>query len=164
MRYAYSGGLLPCRPDRMEEVIKDILSSPRSHWWRQGYCHIGEGPKGAAPATPWPSCQTRSHSQSQVRDYPHDKALQKAREAHWQALEAACMLELNIDRLIQEVDGIPHQCPCSCSQHQGRSLDRHERSLSQHRLERHVTFCDPEGMPWAKGCTENPEGIRPEHN
>ena len=63
---------------------------------------------GAATATLWPSCQTGSHSLSRGRDYPHNEALWEAREAHWWALEAACMLELNIDRLSQEVDGIQH--------------------------------------------------------
>ena len=96
-----------------------------------------------------PSCQMESWSWG--RDYQCDEALQEAREAHWWALEAAHMLELNIDRLSQEVDGIQHQCPHSHSCHWGRSLDRCERSPSQHRWERHVTFCNPEErMPLGK--------------
>ena len=65
------------------------------------------------------------------------------------------MLELNIDRLAQGVESI--QCQCLCSYHHsqgwGRSLDRHERSPSWHRLERHVTCWNPE--------VETPLGKRP---
>ena len=51
----------------------------------------------------------------------------------------------------QEVDGIPHRCLHSHSHHWGRSLDKCERSPSWHRLERHMTFCNPkEGIPSCK--------------
>ena len=56
------------------------------------------------------------------------------------------MLECDIKRLSQEVEDNQYPCPCShsssCSWSQ--SLDRHLRSLSQHRLERRVTFWEPE--------------------
>ena len=91
----------------------------------------------------WPNHQTESHSQSQGRDYPHDVALWEAREAHQWALEATCMLELNIERVNQEADGAKHQCPCSHSHHCSRSLGRHVRYPSWHRLERHMTSCKP---------------------
>ena len=67
-----------------------------------------EGQKEASMATLQPSCQMRSCSQSQVRDHPHNEALWESREAHWWVLEAACMQELNIDRLNWEADDIPH--------------------------------------------------------
>ena len=69
---------------------------------------LEEKQRGATVATPWPSQQTRSHSWSQGRDYQHDEALWEAREAHQWALEATHMLELNIDRLSQEVDSNQH--------------------------------------------------------
>ena len=67
-----------------------------------------EGQRGATAGAPQPSCQIRSCSWSQVRDHPHDKALQETKKAHWQLLDAAHMLELNIDRLSWEVDDVPH--------------------------------------------------------
>ena len=92
-----------------------------------------------------PEAQSRSHE----RKEPHDKALWEAREAHQQALEATLMLELDIKRLSQEAENVLHQHPCSLSgSHlQSGSLDRHEKTLSWHRAERHVTFCDPEVEP-----------------
>ena len=141
--------LPPCGPNQIEEAIQDILSSLRSHSQRcEGTAMLMEGQRGATATAPWPSHQTRSHSQSQGRDYPHDEALWEAREAHQLALEAAHVLELNINRLSQEVEGIQCQHPHSRSCCQSRYLDRHERSPSQHRRERHVTFLDPEeGAP-----------------
>ena len=103
--------LPPCRPNQMEEAVKDILSSLRSCLQRQGRTTIlAEGQSGTAAAVLQPSCQMRSHSPSRVRDHPHDKALWDTKEAHWWALEAAHMLDLNIDRLSWEVDDIPHHC------------------------------------------------------
>ena len=61
------------------------------------------------------------------------------------------MLALNIDRLSREADSIQQRCPHNCSHHWGRSLERCERSPSQHRPERHVTFCNlAERMPLGK--------------
>ena len=39
--------------------------------------------------------------------------------------EAACMLELNIERLNKEADGAKCWCPCTHSHPKGRSLERH---------------------------------------
>ena len=150
-------GLPPCGPSWVEGAILDILSSIRNQLQRwKGTTMLEESQRGATVTTPWPRHQMRSTSQSWGRDYQHDGTLQEAREAHRQAFEAAGMLELNIDILIQEVDGIqcwwPHSHSCSCSHCWGRSLDRCERSLSRHRWERHVTFLDPEKrMPSAEG-------------
>ena len=69
---------------------------------------LEESQRGATTAALQPSCQTRSCSWSLGRDYQYDEALQEAREAHWRVLEATHMLELNINRLSQEVDGIQH--------------------------------------------------------
>ena len=123
--------------------------------------HAGGGPMGTVVATPWSSHRPESQSRSWGSDYPHNEALWKAREAHQWALEATHMLELNIERLTQGVESIQHWCPHSCSSscHQSKSLDRCERSLSWHRPERHVTFCDPEvEMPSSKRLYREPWG------
>ena len=59
------------------------------------------------------------------------------------------MLGCNIERLSQEVEGAQYPCLCSCSGSHpwSKSLDRHQRSLSQDRLERQVTFWEPEVEP-----------------
>ena len=74
-------GLPPCRPNWMEEAVKDILSSLRSHLQRQGSTAMLDQ-SGTAAATLQPSFQMTCHFQSWGRDYPHGKALQEAREAH----------------------------------------------------------------------------------
>ena len=118
-----------------------------------GTTMLEEDQWGAATATSWPICQPESQSRSWKRDEPHDEVLWKAREAHQWVLEATHRLELNIERLRQGVESAQYQCPCSHSSsfpqsrspdRCERSLDRCERSLSWHRLERHVTFHDPE--------------------
>ena len=91
-------GPLPCGPDQMEEAIQDILSSLRSHLQRQeGTVMLEEGKRRATMAALWPSHQTRSCSWSQGRNYQHNEALWEVREAHWQVLDAAHVLEVNID-------------------------------------------------------------------
>ena len=70
----------------------------------RGHCHAGGGPMGGCCNYPQPIHQLESHSRSQRREDPHDEALQEAREAHQQALEVTCMLELNIERLSQGVE------------------------------------------------------------
>ena len=110
-----------------------------------GRCHhAGRGPTwgGCPPASP----ASRSPVQVPQEKKPTQKALWKAREALQWALEAAHILELGIKRLSQEVENIPPWFPHSLSgSHlQHKSLNRYERSLSQCRPERHVTFCGPE--------------------
>ena len=138
----------PCGPWWREEAIQGILSSLRSHLWGWGgTTMLKEDQWGASMATQpipnWIPIQVLGERQ------PMQWGPWEAREAHQQALEAACMLELNIERLSQGVETIQHQCPYShSSSHlQSRSLDRQERSPSQHRLERHVTFL----WPWGDG-------------
>ena len=95
---------LPCRPQWSEEAIQDILSSLRSHLHRWGHCHAGGGPTGGCHDYPQPIHQPEYQCRFQRREDLHNEALQEAREAHQQVLEAACMLELNIERLSQGVE------------------------------------------------------------
>ena len=126
-------GLPPCGLKWMEKATRDILSSLRNHLWRRGgTVKLEEDQRGAATAYPWPSHQTEPHSQIWGRDHLHDKALQEAREVHWQLLEVAHMLELNIERLNKEADGVKCQCPYSHSCPWGRSLERHIQSPNWH--------------------------------
>ena len=121
-----------------------------SHLWRQeGATMLEEDQCGAATIIHQPVHHPEDQSRSHKRRSSHDKALQEAREAHQQVLEVPCILELDIERLGQEVQNSLHWCPLSLSGSclQSRSLDRHERSLSQCRPERHVTFCHPEAEP-----------------
>ena len=55
-----------------------------------------------------PACHPEAQSRSHKRRSPHDKALWEAREAHQQVLEAAHILELDIERLSQEAENILH--------------------------------------------------------
>ena len=128
--------LPPCGPKQMEKATRDILSSLGSYLQRRGgTVKMEEDQRGAAAATPQPSCHTESHSQTPGREYSHNEALQEAREAHRWALEAVCMLELNVERLNKEADGAKCQCHCSHSCPGGRSPERCVRSPNQHRPE-----------------------------
>ena len=86
----------------------------------------------AAAIAHWLACHPEVPSRSHKRRIPHDEALWEAREAHQQAVEATHILELDIKRLSQEVENIPHRHPCSVSGSclQSKSLNRHKRSLS----------------------------------
>ena len=89
----------------MEEATRDILSSLRSHLQeRRGIHRLEEDLWGADVPILQPSCQTEPHHQTQGRDGLPDKALQEAREVHQWALEAAHILELNIERLSWEAN------------------------------------------------------------
>ena len=96
-------GPLPFWPKWMEEASRDILSSLRSHLWkRRGIQRLEEELWGATVPILQPSHQTKAHPQTQGRDYLHDKALQVAREGHQWLLEAAHVLELNIESWVGE--------------------------------------------------------------
>ena len=56
-----------------------------------------------ATATYQPFCQPEAWSRSCERRSQHEEALEEAKEAHQWALEAAHRLELDIERLSQEV-------------------------------------------------------------
>ena len=99
---------------------------------------------GAATAIPQPSHQTEPHSQTRGRDNLHTKALQEAREVHQQALDVVHLLERNIERLSREANSTKCQHPCSHSHSCGRLQERHVWSPNPHRLERHITFWEPE--------------------
>ena len=89
---------------------------------------------------PQPSCHTECHPLTQGRDDLLDKALQEAREAHQWALEAAHILELNIERLSLEANRTRCQCTHGHSHSWSRFQERHAQSHSPHRPRRHVTF------------------------
>ena len=108
-----------------------------------GHHHSGGGPMGGCCDYPLAHLPTGILLQVPKEKRPTWWELQEAREVHWLALEAAHMLELNIERLSQRVGNAQYWCPHShSSSHlQSRSLDRcerspdrHEMSPSQHRL------------------------------
>ena len=113
-----SPGPLPCRPQQRKEAIRDILFSLRNCLHRQVY------PTAAKEDTQ--EAVTRSQSRLRRREDPHDEALQEARVAHQRALEAAQVLESDIERLSQGLRDVQCACPNSCSGSclQSRSLDR----------------------------------------
>ena len=61
---------------------------------------VEKEPERGATGILQPSCQSKSPWRTQVRGKdPHDHPLTEAREAHQRALEAAHLLEQNIERL-----------------------------------------------------------------
>ena len=116
-------------------------------------------------ATYQPFSQSKSHCRFHDRRGWHAEALLEAREAQKWALEATHQLELDIKRLSQGVGNVQWQWPCSCSDSclQSKSLDRQDRSPSWCRLERHVTFCEPEVEPFlGRGHHQEPGGHFPQ--
>ena len=116
---------------------------------------LEEDQYGEAAVTHHPACHPEAWSRSHKRRNPCAEALLKAREAHQWALEAAHILELVIERLSQEAENVLHWHlhSLSGSHMQSKSLNRCKRSPSQHRPERHVTFCNPEVEPFLGKCT-----------
>ena len=120
-----SPGPLPCEPQQRKEAIWDILSSLRNHLHRRVYSITAkEDTQGAV---------TGSQSRPRGRKDPHEEALWEARVACQRALEAAQVLESDIERLSQGFRDVQHACPCS---HSGsclwsQSLDRLLRSQSR---------------------------------
>ena len=104
---------------------------------------------GATVSISCPSHQTKSCHQTWVmrNKDPHVQALNEARETHQRALEAAHLLEQDIERLSWAASRVKHakcQCPYSHSCSRRRPQGRHAQSLSPHRLRKHVTFLDEE--------------------
>ena len=129
----------------------------------EGFCQARRGLGGATVSILQPSHQTECHCQTWVRNEdPHDQALNEAREVHRRALEAAHLLEQNIEGLSWAASGAKSakcQCPYSCSHSSGRPQGRHAQSPSPHRLKRHVTFLDQEEeMSSGEGPRENSGG------
>ena len=100
-------------------------------------------------AAPLSACQWESQSRSRRREDLHHEALQEARKAHQQALEAAHMLEHDIERLSRGVEDTQYPCTHghSSSHPQSQSLNRCPRCPSRHRLGRRVTFWELEVEP-----------------
>ena len=100
-------------------------------------------------ATPCLACPLESRSRSRRMEDTHDVALLEAREAHQQTLEDAHVLECDIEILSWGVEDTqyPHPHSCSSIHPQSQSLDRHLMSPKRHRLERRVTFWEPEVEP-----------------
>ena len=76
-------------------------------------------------------------------------ALQEARAVHQRVLDAAQVLESDIERLSQGLSDVQCACPHSYSGSslQSQSLDRQPRSLRRPWQERRVTFWEPEVEP-----------------
>ena len=89
---------------------------------------------------------TESQSRSRRRKDLHEEALWEARAACQRVLEAAQVLESDIERLSQGLRDVQHACPCghSSSHPWSQYLDRHPRSPSRHQQERRLTFQEPE--------------------
>ena len=142
-----SHGPLPCRPQQRRKVIQDILSSLRNHLHRWVYPIATEEDTREAV--------NESQSRPRGRGDPHEEALQEARVAPQRVLEAAQVLESDIERLSQGLrdaqQSDPHSCSNSCQQSQ--PLDRQSRSLSRTWQERRVTFQE-------LGVKPNPEERR----
>ena len=105
-------------------------------------------PEKGAICILWPSCQTKSPQRTQVRGKdPLDCALAEARDAHQRALEAAHLLQQNIERLSWAATrvksaGCWHSCSHSCSRRWPQG--RHLWSPSPTRPRKHVTFWNQE--------------------
>ena len=85
-------GPLPCRPQQRREAIWDILSSLRNCLHQQVYPIATEEDTREAVNESW--------SRPRGRGDPHEEALWEARAAYQRALEAAQVLESDIERLI----------------------------------------------------------------
>ena len=132
----------PCRPQQGKEAIQDTLSSLRNHLHRWVY-------PIAAKKDAW-GAVTESQSRSRKRKDPHEEALWEGRAAWQRALEAAQVLESNIERLSQGLRDLQcaHPHGHSSSHPQSQSLDIHLRSLSRHQQERRVT--GGRAGPWGR--------------
>ena len=133
----------PCGPYWIEEAIKDILSSLRSCLQRWGgTTMLEEGQRGAAMAALQLSCQT---------GIPTWWSPPGGQGGSWAGIGGCLHAGVKYWQTEPGSRWHPTLMPPSHSCCWGRSLDRHEKSPSWHRPERHVTFCDPEeGMPLGK--------------
>ena len=85
----------------MEAFDQEICASLEEWMWqRWGTARLEEDLERDTTSILWPSNWTESPCRTQVRsEDPHDHALIEAREVHQRALEAAQLLEQNIERL-----------------------------------------------------------------
>ena len=134
-------------PNGEKRLSKTSCPLLRDHLYRWGYIATPEEEaRGAAVATPLSAHQWESWARSRRREDLHHEALWEARKVHQQDLEAAHMLECDIERLSRGVEDTKYPCPCSHSSSHpwSQSLDRCLRSPSRYRQERWVTFWEPE--------------------
>ena len=135
--------------EQMEALDWEIFASLEEQMWKRlGTDRLEEDLRGATASILLPSCQAESCSWTQVRNKdPHDQVLKEAREAHLWVLEAAHLLEQDIERLSQTASRVKHaKCwhPYSHSHSLGRPQGRCVQSLSPHRPKKCVTFLDKE--------------------
>ena len=136
-------------PEWKEALDQEICTSLEEQMWqRWGTARPEEDLGGATASILWPSCQTKSHHRTQVRDKDtHNQALNEAREMHQRTLGAAHLLEQNIERLswaASRAKSAKCECPYSHSHSRRRPQGRHPQSLRSPRLKKHVTFLDQE--------------------
>ena len=138
-----------CGPQQRRKLIQDILSSLRSH------LHQGVYPVSIEEDTR--EAVNESQSRPRGRRDPHEEALWEARVACQRALEAAQVLEIDIERLSQGMRDAqwshPHSDSNGCQQSQ--SLDRWSRSSSRTWQERRVTFQELEVEPGPEESRES---------
>ena len=130
-------------------------------WQRWGTTRPEEDWEGALQALQ-PSCWTKSPHRAWVRNEDsHDRTLAEAREAYWRALEAAHLLEQNMERLNWAASKAK-SAGCWCSYSHGcsrmQSQGRHPQSPGPTRLRRHVTFQNQEEMSSREGPSMEPLG------
>ena len=102
-----SPGPPPCGPQQRREAIWNILSSLRNCLHRWVYpITVKEDTQGAVD---------ESWSRPRGRDDPHEEALWEARVACQRVVEAAQVLESNIERLRQGLRDVQLACSHSCS-------------------------------------------------
>ena len=144
-----SPGPPPCGPQQRRKAIRDILSSLRNCLYQLVYPIATEEDTRVAV--------NKSQSWPRWRGDPHEEALWEARTAWQRVLEAAQVLEGNIERLSQGLRDAQWSCPHSCSNscQQSWSLDRQLRSLSRTQQERRVTFLELEVKPYPEESRES---------
>ena len=115
---------------------------------RWGTTRPEKEPERGARGILQPSCQSESPWRTWVRGKdPHNHALTEAREAHQRALEAAHLLEQNIERLSRaatRAKSAIHQHSYSHSHSRKWPQGRHLWSPSHTRPRKHVTFGNQE--------------------
>ena len=85
---------------RWRPLIRKYVLPLKSRHGRGGVLPGWKRMGGTTVSILWPSHKTKSHCWTQVRNEdPHYQPLNKAREAHWRALEATHLLEQDIERL-----------------------------------------------------------------
>ena len=139
----------PYGPEQMEALDWEICTSLGEQMQqRQGSTRPEKEPERGATGILQPSCQSKSPQRNWVRGKdPHNHALAEAREVHQRALEAAHLLEQNIERLSQAATRAKSaRCWHSYSHSHSRRWPqiRHPQSPSHTRPRKHVTFQNEE--------------------